>query len=82
MLVTIVLGRRSLRHLEQRAEDAFPEDQATSHAQPRGQSGAKGWTVADIACRHPEKTLAAQVTAGDAENWSIWTPTTIHSFSG
>jgi membrane protein DedA with SNARE-associated domain len=34
-LATIVIGRRSLRRLEQRAEDAFPEEQAPSQPQPR-----------------------------------------------
>ena len=33
-LATIVIGRRSLRRLEQRAEDAFPEEQAPSQPQP------------------------------------------------
>ncbi len=34
-LATIVIGRRSLRRLEQRAADAFPEEQAPSQHQPR-----------------------------------------------
>src|SRR5258706_13592360 len=34
-LATIVIGRRSLRRLEQRAEDAFPEEQPPSQPQPR-----------------------------------------------
>jgi membrane protein DedA with SNARE-associated domain len=34
-LATLVIGRRSLRRLEQQAEDAFPEEQAPSQPQPR-----------------------------------------------
>jgi membrane protein DedA with SNARE-associated domain len=34
-VATIVMGRRSLRRLEQRADDAFPDEQAASQAQPQ-----------------------------------------------
>jgi membrane protein DedA with SNARE-associated domain len=34
-VATIVMGQRSLRRLEQRADDAFPDEQAASQAQPQ-----------------------------------------------